>query len=114
IPATDQPLILNAEMEDGSIVHGESLIPLQGKHINRVYIEPENVKPYPTAVEAVKEADLIVIGPGSLYITSATKVKMSQFQAPIITPTNGSKALPFFKLISSIFIWIGSGIRVKN
>ncbi|MBC8838250.1 YvcK family protein, partial [Escherichia coli] len=43
IPATDQPLILSAEMEDGSIVHGESLIPLQGKHINRVYIEPENV-----------------------------------------------------------------------
>ncbi|WP_239255284.1 YvcK family protein [Listeria ilorinensis] len=67
IPATDQPLILRARMEDGSIVTGESIIPLQGKHIDRVFIEPNDVKPLDTAIEAIQKADLISIGPGSLY-----------------------------------------------
>ncbi|MBC1521800.1 YvcK family protein [Listeria aquatica] len=67
IPVTDKPLILKAEMEDGDIVTGESLIPLQKKPIKRAFIEPEDVEPLETATQAIREADLIVIGPGSLY-----------------------------------------------
>ncbi|MBC1322856.1 YvcK family protein [Listeria welshimeri] len=101
IPATDQPLILNAEMEDGSIVQGESLIPLQGKHINRVFIEPENVKPYPTAVEAVKKADLIVIGPGSLY----TSILPNLLLAELADEITASKAPKVY--ITNILTQIG-------
>ncbi|EUJ25608.1 hypothetical protein MFLO_15274 [Listeria floridensis FSL S10-1187] len=67
IPVTDKPLILKAEMEDGDIVTGESIIPLQGKPIKRVFIDPSDVKPLETATKAIEQADLIIIGPGSLY-----------------------------------------------
>ncbi|WP_163654929.1 YvcK family protein [Listeria sp. PSOL-1] len=67
IPATDKPLILKAKMKDGSIVTGESMIPLQGKQIDHVFLEPKDVKPLDSALQAIKEADLITIGPGSLY-----------------------------------------------
>jgi uncharacterized cofD-like protein len=66
-PAANQAIVLKAEMSDGSIVVGESAIPKAGLAIRRVFIEPANVEPLPQAVEAIREADAILIGPGSLY-----------------------------------------------
>ncbi len=48
-------------------VTGESQIAKFGKPVERVYLEPENVPAYPDAVRALLHADLIVVGPGSLY-----------------------------------------------
>jgi uncharacterized cofD-like protein len=48
-------------------VEGESVIPEQGWPIERVYLKPEEPPAYPGAVRAILDADMIVIGPGSLY-----------------------------------------------
>ncbi|HCT0321066.1 TPA: YvcK family protein [Staphylococcus pseudintermedius] len=67
IPSTISSVSLNAEMEDGEIVTGESNIPRKQKKIKRVFLEPADVQPMDEAIEALREADLIVLGPGSLY-----------------------------------------------
>ena len=67
LPAAAQGTVLKAVMEDGSIVVGESQIPKARGRIRRVMIEPPGVEPLPEAVEAIREADCILIGPGSLY-----------------------------------------------
>lgn len=67
LPAAEQAVILHAEMEDGSIVTGESKIPEAGQKIKRIFLEPDHVEPLPDAVLAIQQADAILIGPGSLY-----------------------------------------------
>ena len=66
-PASTAKIRLNATMEDGSIIEGESQIPLAHKKIKRVHIFPREVEPVPSAINAIKNAEVIVLGPGSLY-----------------------------------------------
>ncbi|TYR80076.1 YvcK family protein [Priestia megaterium] len=67
LPAANRSVVLHAEMEDGSIVTGESTIPKSGKKIRRVFLSPKDVKPLAETIKAIRRADLIVLGPGSLY-----------------------------------------------
>ncbi|MGM0837723.1 MAG: gluconeogenesis factor YvcK family protein [Bacillota bacterium] len=67
LPAANQSVILHAEMEDGTVISGESKIPYSGKKIKRVFLTPENVEPLQESVEEIRKADLIIVGPGSLY-----------------------------------------------
>ena len=67
LPSSTEPVLLLAEMSDGSVVQGESQIPLSGKSIKRVSITPADVRPVKGAIEAIREADACILGPGSLY-----------------------------------------------
>jgi uncharacterized cofD-like protein len=67
LPAANTSVVLHAEMEDGTVVSGESKIPYSGKKIKKVFLTPEQIEPLPEAVNEIRTADLIVIGPGSLY-----------------------------------------------
>lgn len=67
LPAANQSVVLHAELEDGTTVSGESKIPFSGKRIKRVFLTPKNIRPLPESIQAIRQADLIIIGPGSLY-----------------------------------------------
>ncbi len=67
LPSSVQTIRLAAEMEDGSVVEGESQIPLAGKAIRRVFIKPADAPPVASALEAIENADAVILGPGSLY-----------------------------------------------
>jgi uncharacterized cofD-like protein len=54
-------------MEDGTVVQGESNIPEVHKQIHRVRLFPEEVQPVQSALDALANADAIILGPGSLY-----------------------------------------------
>ncbi|MEX2229671.1 MAG: gluconeogenesis factor YvcK family protein [Dehalococcoidia bacterium] len=67
VPSTLEDIVLSAKMADGSVVRGESRLPASGVPPAAVAIEPRNAVAHPDAVRAIANAELIVIGPGSLY-----------------------------------------------
>ena len=71
IPVTLDEMQICAELENGYVVTEKSKIPeiVSEKitKINRIYLNPSNCRPAPGVVDAIKNADCIIIGPGSLY-----------------------------------------------
>lgn len=66
-PATTSNIELEALMEDGSRVRGETKITASKGRIKELFLVPPNVGPMPQTLEAIANADLITIGPGSLF-----------------------------------------------
>jgi len=66
-PATLNDVHLVAELEDGTFVRGETNITASRKQIRRLRLEPEQCLPLPDALTALRAADVITVGPGSLY-----------------------------------------------
>jgi len=67
LPSTLEDVTLSARTHEDEMVHGEHNITERGGRIRDLYLNPSDAEAHPDAVRAVLEADLIVIGPGSLY-----------------------------------------------
>lgn len=67
LPASTAEVRLDATMTDGTVVKGESQIPLAHKQIKRVHLFPQHVQPVQSSLDAIANADAIILGPGSLY-----------------------------------------------
>lgn len=66
-PSTVSNVSLIATLQDGRRVHGETRITASRKPIKKLALFPRSVRPLPKALEAIQEADLILLGPGSLF-----------------------------------------------
>ncbi len=71
LPVTDTDVRLTAEFDDGSFVHGESHIQHAkkdgDKRIRRVFLQPEDPHALPESLQAIERAEMLILGPGSLY-----------------------------------------------
>src|SRR5216683_434244 len=73
-PATNTNVTLSAQMDDGSIVRGETNITASKQSIVELRLEPATADPLPETLEAIANADLITLGPGSLYTSLITNL----------------------------------------
>ncbi|MGI5836775.1 MAG: gluconeogenesis factor YvcK family protein, partial [Chloroflexota bacterium] len=90
LPSTLENLTLCAELVDEARVEGESQISKSSRPIKRVYLQPEHPAAYPEAMRAILDADLVVIGPGSLY-TSVLPNLLVEDLARAVIATNAMK-----------------------
>lgn len=101
LPATLEQVTLAARMSDGATIYGEtSLREYEGK-IEKVFLVPETCSPLPEALDALSEADAIVIGPGSLYTSIMPNLLVKEIKEGIAA----SKAITFY--VSNIMTELG-------
>lgn len=88
LPVSNEDIVLYAKLENGLIVKGESKIPLMvakyNAPIKHVFIEPAYAKALPESLQAIADADIIMIGPGSLYTSILPNLLIEDLQAAIV------------------------------
>jgi uncharacterized cofD-like protein len=92
LPATLTTVRLCARMRDGSIIEGESNIGRSTQPIDSVYLEPAHPPPLPDVLDAIRDADAIVFGPGSLY----TSILPNLLVADVVETINASNAVKIY------------------
>jgi uncharacterized cofD-like protein len=94
LPVTLENVMLRAELEDGHVICGESKIGTHDSYhegkIKTVYLDPPDAKPLGEVLDAISEADVIVLGPGSLY-TSIIPNLLVKGICPAIKKSNALK-----------------------
>jgi uncharacterized cofD-like protein len=73
-PATNTNVTLSARMDNGSLVHGETNITKSSRRIVELMLQPPDAEPSPGTLESILNADLITLGPGSLYTSLITNL----------------------------------------
>jgi uncharacterized cofD-like protein len=73
-PCTTANATLSARMDDGSLVHGETNITASHRSITELMLSPADAAPLPDTLTAIAAADLITLGPGSLYTSLITNL----------------------------------------
>lgn len=89
-PATISDIRLAAELGDGTVVRGETQISASKAPIRRLRLEPEQCLPLPQALKAIRAADIITVGPGSLYTSILPNLLVAQV-APVIGQSRATK-----------------------
>src|ERR1035437_4151219 len=84
VPASGTPLVLHARLRDGSLVDGQSRV-ARSRAIESVWLEPADVRASRDAVEAIADADLVVLGPGSLYTSVLPPLLVPEIRAALAT-----------------------------
>ncbi len=96
LPVSLDDIILYAKLADGNIVKGESNIPNVAKwnntSVEEVYIKPANAKGLEASVEAILDADIILIGPGSLYTSIIPNLLINDIKVAL-AETSAKKVL---------------------
>jgi uncharacterized cofD-like protein len=82
-PVTTANTTLVARMDDGSEVRGETNITASKKRIAELMLDPPNAEPLPETLEAIERADLITVGPGSLYTSLITNLLVQGIPAAL-------------------------------
>lgn len=105
LPVTLDEIVICAELTDGTVVEKKDRIPEivseKVEVINRIFINPSNCKPAPGVIEAIQEAEAIIIGPGSLY----TNVLPNLLVKKVAKAVKESKAIKMY--ISNIMTEFG-------
>ncbi len=83
-PATTSNIELEALMEDGTRVRGETKITASKGRIRELFLVPPNVEPMPQTLDAIAKADLITIGPGSLFTSLIPNLLVRGISAAIV------------------------------
>ncbi|MCM8819794.1 MAG: YvcK family protein, partial [Candidatus Omnitrophica bacterium] len=83
VPSSLDQIRLKAQYEDGTIKEGENKIPEEAKPISRMFLMPENAQPNPEALEAINQADMIILGPGSLFTSIIPNLLISKIAEEI-------------------------------
>lgn len=82
-PSTLSNVHLVAILENGRVVHGETRISASRNPIKKLRLSPRGVRPLPAAIEAIEQADLILLGPGSLYTSILPNLLIPEIAAAI-------------------------------
>lgn len=84
IPSSVKPIELAAEMQDGQVILGESSITKAAGKINRLYISSPKPKATQSALQAIAEADVIILGPGSLYTSVISNLLIPEIKQALL------------------------------
>jgi uncharacterized cofD-like protein len=83
-PATTANATLVAKMDDGTVVRGETKITASKRRIVKLMLEPPNPAPLPETLREIEQADLVTVGPGSLYTSLITNLLVSGVPSALV------------------------------
>ncbi len=84
LPSSLDKMRLKAEYSDGTMKEGEDKIPQEEKLIKKICLVPQDAKSNPEAIEAIREAEIIIFGPGSLFTSIIPNLLIEQVKEEII------------------------------
>jgi len=84
IPSTLNNVVLVAQHKDGSVTEGEDKIPKVNKPIDKVSLKPYQPQATPDAIKAINEAQIIILGPGSLYTSIIPNLLIKEITDSIV------------------------------